>query len=75
MRNVSDKSCRENQNTFYVQGVFFDNLAVCEIMWKNSAELSRPQKTIWRKRIACWIPKVTKTYSEYVIAIAFPLQT
>jgi len=23
MRNVSDKSCRGNQNTFYVQEVFF----------------------------------------------------
>ena len=30
--------------------------------------------TIWRMRIACWIPKVTNTYSEYVILIAFPLQ-
>jgi hypothetical protein len=27
MKNVSDKSCRENQNTFYDQGLF-DNLAV-----------------------------------------------
>jgi hypothetical protein len=25
-------------------------------------------------RIACWIPKATNTYSEYVIIIAFPLQ-
>ena len=25
-------------------------------------------------RIACWIPKVTNTRSEYVIIIAFPLQ-
>jgi hypothetical protein len=23
MRNVSDKSCRENQNTFYIQSLFF----------------------------------------------------
>jgi len=25
-------------------------------------------------RIACWIPKATNTYSEYVMLIAFPLQ-
>ena len=29
---------------------------------------------IWRMRIACWIPKATKTYSEYVILIASALQ-
>ena len=30
--------------------------------------------TIWPKRISCWIPKATKTHSEYGIGIAFPLQ-
>jgi hypothetical protein len=30
--------------------------------------------TIWRMRIACWIPKATDTNSEYVTIIAFPLQ-
>jgi len=30
--------------------------------------------TIWRMRIACWIPKATNTLSEYVILTAFPLQ-
>jgi hypothetical protein len=30
--------------------------------------------TIWRMRIACWIPKATNTQSEYVILIAFPPQ-
>jgi len=34
----------------------------------------RPQMTIWRMRIACWIPKATNTHSQYVIVIAFPLQ-
>jgi hypothetical protein len=27
----------------------------------------RLQVTIWRKRVACWIPKATNTHSEYVI--------
>ena len=30
--------------------------------------------TIWRTRIACWIPKATNTHSEYVIVITFLLQ-
>ena len=43
-------------------------------MVKNIAQLGRPQMTIWRVRIAYWIPKTTNTHSEYVILIAFPLQ-
>jgi hypothetical protein len=53
---------------------FFENFAVCEIMWKNIVELGRPQMTVWRMRIACWIPKATNTHSGYVLLIAFPLQ-
>ena len=30
--------------------------------------------TMWRLRIACWIPKATNTHSEYVILIALSLQ-
>ena len=30
--------------------------------------------TIWRMRIACCIPKVKNTHSQYVILIVFPLQ-
>ena len=43
-------------------------------MWKNNVESSRPQVTIWRMRIPCWIPKATNTHSEYVILIDFPWQ-
>jgi hypothetical protein len=43
-------------------------------MWKNTVEPDRPQMTIWRMRIACWIPKATNTHSEYVILIDFPMQ-
>jgi len=32
-------------------------------MWKNIVDPDRPQMTIWRKRIACWIPKATDTHS------------
>jgi hypothetical protein len=37
-------------------------------------ERGRPQMSIWRMRIACWIPKATDTVSDYVLRIAFPLQ-
>ena len=37
-------------------------------------EPDRPKMTIWRKRIACWIPKAITTHSEYVVRIAFPRQ-
>jgi hypothetical protein len=43
-------------------------------MWKNIVERGRPQMTIWRVRIACWILKATDTHSQYVILIYFPLQ-
>ena len=72
MRSVSGESCTGNQNTFYALP-FFDYRAVYENVEKNCM-LDRPQKTVWRMRIACWIPKATNTYSEYVILIAFPLQ-
>ena len=37
-------------------------------------EPDRPQMTIWRMRIACWITKATDTGSECLITITFPLQ-
>ena len=36
-------------------------------MWKNFVEPDRPQITIWRMRIVCWITKATNTHSEYAI--------
>jgi hypothetical protein len=40
---------------------FFENHAVYEIMWKNVVEWGRPQMTVWRMRIACWIPRAATT--------------
>ena len=45
---------------------FFVNCSICKIMWKNIVEPDRPQMTIWRMRIACWISKATNALSEYV---------
>ena len=43
MRNVSDKTCRENQNTHFM---FSENRAVYEITCKNTVQTNRPQMAI-----------------------------
>ena len=55
LRYVAEKSCRENKNRHFMFKNFFENRAVYEIMWKNIIEPDRPQMTIWRMRISCWI--------------------
>jgi hypothetical protein len=47
-------------------------MTYCE---QNVVQPDTPQMTIWRMRIACWIPKATNTHSEYVIFIAFLTET
>ena len=46
------------------------------LLWDYVGKYCRagsPQMTVWRMRIAYWIPKAANTYSEYVTLIAFPL--
>jgi hypothetical protein len=79
MRNVSDKSCRENQNTYFIFNNFFpENRAVYVTMWKNMVRVRQDtdDNIIRRMRFAWWITKATHTHthSEYVILIAFPRQ-
>jgi len=65
IRNVSDRSCRENQNTHFVFSNFiFGNRAFYEKMWKNIVEPDRPQMTMWRMRISRWIPRATNTHFQ-----------
>ena len=45
MRNVSNKSCRENQNTHVLFSNFLFKNHVYEIMWKNLVEPHRLQMT------------------------------
>jgi len=47
-----------------INNFFFENRVVCEVMWKNIVEQGTSQMTIWRMRIAYWIPKSTNTRSE-----------
>jgi hypothetical protein len=53
---------------------FFENPAVYGKYGKYIVEPCRPQFTIWRMRIACWITKATNILSEYVIFNTFPRQ-
>jgi len=41
-----------------------ENRVFYEIIWKNVVEPERPQMTIWRMRIACWITKDTNTHTQ-----------
>ena len=49
-------------------------------MWKNIVERGKPQMTMWRMRIACWISTATNTHihththTGYITIIGFPLQ-
>jgi len=62
MRNVSDTSCTENENTHFMFNKFLsENLAVYEIMWKNMLEPDRLQVKIQSRaeklRFPCRINK------------------
>jgi hypothetical protein len=48
MKNVSGKSCTENQNTRFVFSKLFfkKKTAIYEITWKNILELGKPQITL-----------------------------
>jgi hypothetical protein len=59
MRNVSDESFREIQNTFYVRTLFF-NRAVYEMPGTQATE----DNITPRMRIAYWIPKATNTHTQ-----------
>ena len=72
---VKQEICTENQNThFTFHNYFPENRAVNEKIWKNTVQPDRPQMTIRRMRIACWIPEAKSTRSECVILVVFPLQ-
>ena len=74
-RNVSDKSCRENKNTHFVFSEIFPKIVPFKRQCKKiMVEPGRPQMTIWRMRVPCWITKATNTHSEYVLFIYFLLQ-
>jgi hypothetical protein len=70
MRNVSENSCRENQNTHFMFNNPFSKI-VCEIMWKNMVQPDKQMKSTQQcMYFACWITKATDTHSEYEISFS-----
>jgi hypothetical protein len=69
MRNVLDKFVGKIKTHILFKSFLIS--FIYEKMWKNMVQLDRQQLTLWRTRIACWIPKATNTHSEYVILIVF----
>jgi hypothetical protein len=75
MRNVSDKSCIQNQNTHFKLIIFFSKIVSFIGVEKYcTARQATDDNIIRRMRFACWITKATDTRSEYVTLITFPLQ-
>jgi hypothetical protein len=64
----------ENIKTYFIFNNFF--IKSCRLLdnAKKNVQPDRPKMTIWRMRIACWIPKATNIHSRYVILIDFLLQ-
>jgi len=58
MKNVSDRSCRENQNTFYVQYTFSGNRDVYE-MW-GGKNLVQPDRS--HTATKCCVEKMRFAY-------------
>jgi hypothetical protein len=76
IRNISDKNCRENQNTHFMFNNFFQKS--CRL-WDNVEKYGRARQDtddniIRRMRFVCWITKATDTHWEYVILIAYQRQ-
>jgi hypothetical protein len=72
--NFSDKSGRENQNTYFT----FKNVSPesCHL-WHNVIDYDiagqvTDDNIILLMRFACWITNATDRHSQYVILIAFP---
>jgi hypothetical protein len=72
IRNVSDESCRENQNTHFVLNNFFRKS--CRL-WDNVGKCGTARqatgKTIRHIHFACWITKATDAHSECQTYIFF----
>jgi hypothetical protein len=64
MRNVADNVVQNIQTHVLRSLVFLDNWAAREVMWENIVEFGRPQMTVRRMRIACWIHKATNKHSD-----------
>ena len=64
MRNVLDKSCRQNPNTSFIFNNFLPKIVPrMRLTWKTTVEPDRSQMTKRRMRFACYISMATNTHS------------
>ena len=73
MKNVSEKSSRESQNTVLCLLTFLWK-SCCS--WDNVEKYGRPRQatddyTMWGIHFVCWVSKAIDTNPEYVILFAF----
>jgi hypothetical protein len=76
MRNVSEKYCREIQNTHFMLNNLSPKIVpLCDKVEKYvKARQATDDNIIRRMRFACWITKVADRHAERVRLIAFPWQ-
>jgi hypothetical protein len=74
MRNVSDKTCRENGNKYFIFITFYRKSCRLEgnVGKYGKTRRARDDIIILLMRFAYRITKDTDTHSEYVTLIAFP---
>jgi hypothetical protein len=75
MRNVSDKSCRKNKNTYLCSIMCFRKS--CRL-WDNVEKYDWSRQAtgdniMRRMRFTCWVTKATDTHPKCTIFIAFPM--
>jgi hypothetical protein len=76
MKNISDKSCRENQNTHFILCNVFRKSSH---LWDRLEKYFRARRAIndykkWCMRFACCISKATDSHLKCIIPIAYPRQ-
>jgi len=65
--NMHGLNIKENTH-FMFSSFFFENRAICDIMWTDIVEPGMPRMTAWRLRIAWWMAKATNTQDmEYLL--------
>jgi hypothetical protein len=75
MRNVSDKICRENQNTHFVFSDFFSKIvSFMRKFGKHIVERGGYKSQHGTRALHAWIPKASETHLQHAKRIAFPLQ-
>ena len=74
MRNITDKSCRENQDIHFIFNNFF--LKKSRHLWDNVENYGRDRAAtddsiIQSMRLAFWITKATDTHLDYVVVASW----